>query len=965
MLCLKAFNYLILLTMLFLSINTFALGTTNLVSWYKLDDTNTTTLDSFGANNGTNTNMQLGLAGRIGTDYNFNGTNSRVELTDTSFDFLTAHTNGNFTVSLWYKGRLSNAGQNILWAKEEAPGGFLSGTSLDFRANGVVYMSLYKDTANYRYYTSGNTNIGDNEWHHIVVTQTNGYTGIKLYLDGVELALTPTTVGTPATVNISTVASIGAKYYNSAWFTPTFGEIDEVSFFNTALNGTDVNVLYNSGNGVTYCKDLGTIQSNCFISDFNYLINKTTSKIQLYDITNPGTTIKNYWEWKSNGLIVSNNQDYNLTATELTDYNICLQVNADNNAYTSTTCKTVSTGEWTPPTTTFSSFQVPNSTDQNITLTCTDNNSGCKWTTYKIDSGDWNKVNNTGTLNFIYSGAGDHNIQYYSTDNSDNNETIKLSTFTTYGKLRFNTYDENTGLPLTGVTINNGTSDFNTGTTNYLDFNLQGVNVTDFTFTINKNGYSTRYYTTDLNQFTDLNISFVLLPDSIDSDIPFKVYQTNQTTIFANTFVEVKDKDTNYTIGRLKTDSTGNATFNLRADDSNYWTIVNNGQFTYTPVTVTILYPKDEESLNQIDGNWRIDITQNLFISYTELNQNKIIYLLPNTSLPYNIRIADMNNDYFARTYAKTYPGNPTTDTLQPYLVKTTTGLLTTITTKNAYTTSTIPNIGIKIYKNISGLGRTLVEQLLTDDKGQALSLLVLSSEYEFEAYQNETLLKIFNITASSSTIYIYLQLPTTQPDLNASGFTTKFIPTGTGLTKLNTGTLAFTPTIYNFGGIYTTYTATLIQNGVTLDSETYSGSDLNKTFTLNKLWVDVNKGNLQVRIVTSQGYVFTQTYVVNDSFGTNYNILTGLSTGLRQDCGCDTTEPYDICFTLLIIALLVSIGLVFYANILMGSFNGQASGLIFVLSLIFFSYLSWVPLELVIAVVLIALAFIVNERRS
>lgn len=46
----------------------------------------------------------------------------------------------------------------------------------------------------------------------------------------------------------------------------------------------------------------------------------------------------------------------------------------------------------TPPTTTFESFQVEGTTDQNITLTCTDNNTGCKTINYNIDGIGFNTI---------------------------------------------------------------------------------------------------------------------------------------------------------------------------------------------------------------------------------------------------------------------------------------------------------------------------------------------------------------------------------------------------------------------------------------------------------------------------------------------------------------------------------------------------------------------------------------------
>ncbi len=745
----------------------------------------------------------------------------------------------------------------------------------------------------------------------------------------------------------------------------------------------------------------------------------------------------------------------------------------------------------TPPTTTFSSFQVPNTTDQNITLTCTDNNTGCKYINYNVNNegwinypskhnlnyldtassgnfkGDWRdvstrtfmngweyfeikgmKVNTTNynvgsctsvrvlftyddastsysdtvsgcntdnilvfstfnnpnkrvvsykfqakgnsttyysnaynldmnytysvlkydlIKNFLYSGAGDHNIQYFSTDNSDNNETIKTSYFTTYGKGRFYFKDENSGSDLTGVQVNFNGTDYDSGANNYLDFNFQTLSSTNttYSFTLSKSGYSTRYYQTDLNYFSEFDTNFALLPDSLDSDVPFKVYETDETTIYSNTFVEVKDKDTNYTVGRLKTNSSGEVTFNIRLDDSNYWTIVDDGAYTYSPVTLTILYPKDEETLAQITERWKLEISQNLYAYYSDLNASKVIYLLPNTALPYNIKIDDMNGNYFQRTYSKIYPGNPLTDTLQPYLVKTTTGLLTTITTKNAITNTNISGITIKIYKFISGQGRTLVEQVTTDNKGQAISLLVLGSEYEFECYSGATFIKTYTITATSSTIFIYLQPATDTPETSPSGFSVKYTPTYSGLNKLNVGTQVFTQTGFNNYGVSVTYTSQIIQGGV-LSSQSYTGSDANKTFSHTINWVDINNDVPVVSRLTitygGKNYVYQTNYIVNDSFGTNYNLLEGLSTGLRSDAGCEAT---GICFPLMTIALLLSIGLTIWVAISMGQLGQQTAGIVLLLAMVVFTYLSWIPFELTVACVLILLAFVVNERRN
>jgi hypothetical protein len=60
---------------------------------------------------------------------------------------------------------------------------------------------------------------------------------------------------------------------------------------------------------------------------------------------------------------------------------------------------------------------------------------------------------NLNNYSFIYSGAGDHNIQYFSTDNADNNEAIKTSQFPIFS---YTNEQSQSRVKLTGASIFNG-----------------------------------------------------------------------------------------------------------------------------------------------------------------------------------------------------------------------------------------------------------------------------------------------------------------------------------------------------------------------------------------------------------------------------------------------------------------------------------------------------------------------------
>lgn len=928
----------------------FALSDTDLVAYYNFDETSGTTLiDVKGYDqNGVNTNATINQTGKIGKDYNFNGTTSFVTLPNNLI------VDNNFSWSFWFRPQAQINNPGFVLARSK--GGIDSTSYLFQYYNNTIEFVMYNTAGVGK--VIGKSGIVPGYWYHVVGVFNKSMGKLELYIDGNKENEIDGWSGNVYTGNTNTFFAQDERGVTYRYK----GEIDEVGYWEKALSQTEITELYNSGNGLTYPFDINRIYA-----DFDYSINNL--QVDLNDTsTIIGDAVIDSWEWLVDGVSVSTDQNYSFTGTESTDYNVCLLIEDTVLSLNDSICQTVSIGDITPPTTTFSSNQVPNTTDQNITLTCTDNNSGCQYINFRINNGDWNYyLIGDNPLTIIYSGTGVNTIQYFSTDNSDNNETIKTSYFTTYGNGRFYFKDENTGSDLTEVQVNFNGTDYDSGANNYIDFNFQTLSSTNtaYLFTLSKSGYSTRYYQTDLNYFSEFDTNFALLPDSLDSDVPFKVYETDETTIYSNTFVEVKDKDTNYTVGRLKTNSSGEVTFNIRLDDSNYWTIVDDGAYTYSPVTLTILYPKDEETLAQITERWKIEISQNLYAYYSDLNASKVIYLLPNTALPYNIKIDDMNGNYFQRTYSKIYPGNPLTDTLQPYLVKTTTGLLTTITTKNAITNTNISGITIKIYKFISGQGRTLVEQVTTDNKGQAISLLVLGSEYEFECYSGATFIKTYSITATSSTIFIYLQPTTDTPETTPSGFAVKYTPTYSGLNKLNVGTQVFTQTGFNNYGVSVTYTSQIIQGGI-LSSQSYTGSDANKTFSHTINWIDINNDVPVVSRLTitygGKNYVYQTNYIVNDSFGTNYNLLEGLSTGLRSDAGCEAT---GICFPLMTIALLLSIGLTIWVASSMGQLGQQTAGIVLLLAMVVFTYLSWIPFELTVACVLILLAFVVNERRN
>ena len=226
-------------------------ATSNLVYWWKLNNTTTGIQDSKGSNNGTNNGATeypgfvnvlagdssgMSQSNLVQSDLqtvapfskyamNFDG-NDYIDCGNDSSLKLTS----NFSISAWMKSsnQLSFAvavGNNGVFSLQ------MSGTQNQFKFN--VYSSGWISAT----YTLNP--IDDGKWHHVVATH-NGST-IKIYVDNVKG--TDATVG--ATGSNTAPFLIGSEPGNSGLYFN--GQISNVSYWNTALTQTQVTETYNEG----------------------------------------------------------------------------------------------------------------------------------------------------------------------------------------------------------------------------------------------------------------------------------------------------------------------------------------------------------------------------------------------------------------------------------------------------------------------------------------------------------------------------------------------------------------------------------------------------------------------------------------------------------------------------------------------------------------------------------------------
>jgi len=255
---------------LFLSLNQQAQATGisdfNPISHWDCDETSGVRYDSnlTNTNDLTDNNTVLYATGLLSNACDFESSQSEyLSISDANQTGLDLST---FSLSFWYKPE-STANQGF--AQRGTTGGNIS-YSFTFEPN-TLYFTTY-DTGGA---DGGNFNkawtqtIGN--WYHFVVVRDQTGNNCDLYINGVDQTVSCTTVDTIFDSTQETRVGWGNTTYSD-------GLLDEFTFFSTALTGTDVTTLYNSGTPLDYQgvgeppTSTSTATSTVNMSDTNFLL---------------------------------------------------------------------------------------------------------------------------------------------------------------------------------------------------------------------------------------------------------------------------------------------------------------------------------------------------------------------------------------------------------------------------------------------------------------------------------------------------------------------------------------------------------------------------------------------------------------------------------------------------------------------------------------------------------------------
>jgi len=214
-----------------------------------------TTSDALNTYNGTAQGGLTYTPGKIGTAFNFNGTNSYVSFTPGSFNSLTT----DFSISAWvYLPSGYNSTNNCpIFSNMSAPGWFETPGGFWFRFVGTTIQLGISGKLNPTWlgYNISNDNLLGT-WIHVVAVRKNS-TSSKIYINNVLKASNTDTVNpvyyTGVNLTIPTIGNVKMPNgVQDGYYAYDGSKIDAVGIWNKSLTESEITELYNSGNGKQY-----------------------------------------------------------------------------------------------------------------------------------------------------------------------------------------------------------------------------------------------------------------------------------------------------------------------------------------------------------------------------------------------------------------------------------------------------------------------------------------------------------------------------------------------------------------------------------------------------------------------------------------------------------------------------------------------------------------------------------------
>ena len=212
--------------------------TTNLVSYWKLDESSGNAVDSVGSNTLTNTSTTY-TTGKINNGADMNGTSSALSAGTSA---LVPTTSGQaISVSFWINSDTASTA-SAYRQTFSFKGGILFRYS--WGDAGAAYGSaVYRTVSNT--YSTPNLSLSASTWYHIVIVYDS--TNLKLYVNGTQS-------GSDVAVTTDVRYDTGTNHIGCSDSYSDFydGKVDEFGIWSRALSDAEITELYNGGAGFQY-----------------------------------------------------------------------------------------------------------------------------------------------------------------------------------------------------------------------------------------------------------------------------------------------------------------------------------------------------------------------------------------------------------------------------------------------------------------------------------------------------------------------------------------------------------------------------------------------------------------------------------------------------------------------------------------------------------------------------------------
>lgn len=238
---------------------------TDLISYWKLDESSGNAADSVGSNTATNVNVTY-TTGKIKNGAVFNGTDGFLSITSPSTALKSLGYTSDFTITMWVKpNSLSNKCTlfNSRGKDTNSPIDFILETDLKLKFDRYTPIGGS---------VTGSLTLTNNSWNFVAVQLDDSNNKVKFWVNGSseELSYTETYSGGSPTACV-----IGGRNINGSLDQPFKGMIDEVGIWSRKLTSDEISELYNSGAGLQYP----------FLTAYTLVVDKMALALTYADVT--------------------------------------------------------------------------------------------------------------------------------------------------------------------------------------------------------------------------------------------------------------------------------------------------------------------------------------------------------------------------------------------------------------------------------------------------------------------------------------------------------------------------------------------------------------------------------------------------------------------------------------------------------------------------------------------------------